>query len=172
MWIGKMPFSKKPNLCPECLGLAGSSSAVLKKQRPDRNPAPPGELSARASRLCRRHRSREASRDGCFETLGRLQGRRPARAAGCCGAGCGCSLVPGLSAEALDRSGAALQQNHGKVLGGFAGEGASKLHAVCFYLQAQELGEEERDQSKASVEEEQSKRTEAAERYGTNGQSS
>ncbi|KFR00016.1 Centrosomal protein of 164 kDa, partial [Opisthocomus hoazin] len=34
--------------------------------------------------------------------------------------------------------------------------------------QAQELGEEERDQSKASVEEEQSKRTEAAERYGTN----
>ncbi|KFM00684.1 Centrosomal protein of 164 kDa, partial [Aptenodytes forsteri] len=33
---------------------------------------------------------------------------------------------------------------------------------------AQELGEEEKDQSKASIEEEQSKRTKAAERYGTN----
>lgn len=68
----------------------------------------------------------------------------------------------------LDQSGTALQQNHCKVLRGSDGEGASKLHTVCFYLQAQELGEEEKDQSKASIEEEQSKRTKAAERYGTN----
>lgn len=58
--------------------------------------------------------------------------------------------------------------NHCEVLRGFDGEGAGKLHTVCFYLQAQELGEEEKDQSKASIEEEQSKRTKAAERYGTN----
>lgn len=58
-----------------------------------------------------------------------------------------------------------------EVLRGFDGKGASKLHTVCFYLQAQELGEEEKDQSKASIEEEQSKRTKAAERYGTTSQS-
>lgn len=80
---------------------------------------------------------------------------------------CGCTLVPGLGAGMLDQSSTAFQWNHCKVLVGFDGKEARKLHTVCFYLQAQELGEEEKDQSKASVDEEQSKRTKAAERYGT-----
>lgn len=78
----------------------------------------------------------------------------------------GCTLVPGLGA--LDQSAPAFWWSHCKVLGGFDGKGTSKLPTICFYLQAQELGEEEKDQSKASIDEEQSKRTKAAARYGTN----
>lgn len=76
-------------------------------------------------------------------------------------------VLPGV----VDQGGTAFQRSLCEVLRGFDGKGGGKLHTVCFYLQAQELGEEEKDQSKASIEEEQSKRTKAAERYGTTSQS-
>lgn len=59
-WIRKMTFRKKPNLCPKCLVLAGSSFSVLKKQPPDRNLTQRGELCSQASRLCCGNRSCKA----------------------------------------------------------------------------------------------------------------
>lgn len=86
---------------------------------------------------------------GWLETL-----RRGAWHIQCSGTACGCHVAQLLP----------VQQNSLEV---FDGEGATNsLKPVCFYLQAQELGEEEKDQSKASAEQREGR--EAAERYGTN----